>query len=383
MKASKNIQFAFMGDIMLGGEFLTFAERHGIDILAPFKLIDPYLREADIVFGNLEGPIFQGSERREGVTTLLSNHPSLLNYLKQLRLCVMNLGNNHIMDYAPEGIYETMSYLNRKGIYMIGAGKDSDEAERELTVEINGMSVGFLSYTSDEDHIRSVIASMDKPGCASFLNTEKVVKKVRELKKSVDLVCVSMHWGDEYFSYPNPKQVKIARSLVDAGATYIIGHHPHVIQGIERYNGGLIMYSLGNLFFPDVRTISGRFQWRKPITREFVVVKSKADETGTMSTELVGGRVDQDHVITPIEIESQRYFAAKVSKLSAPIMARGYDLFWEKYERKRRGELERESLVEAFKKMLLTPKRDLIRSLSAEDIWRNLRRIRSIIVKGN
>jgi hypothetical protein len=78
MKEKKDIQFAFMGDIMLGGEFLPFAERHGVDILALFNLIDSYLKGADIVVRSLEGPIFQGVQKREGVPTLLQNHPSSL-----------------------------------------------------------------------------------------------------------------------------------------------------------------------------------------------------------------------------------------------------------------------------------------------------------------
>ncbi len=293
----------------------------------------------------------------------------------------MNLGNNHIMDYGPEGLYESKNLLKRNGIYMVGAGKDCDDAEQELVVKVNGVSVGFLSYTSEDPHIRSVIASKDKPGCASYLNSEKVVQRVRELKGGVNLVCVSMHWGHEYFTYPSREQVKIAHLLVDAGATYIIGHHPHVIQGIEQYNGGLIMYSLGNLFFPRVRTISGRVQLRKPLTRDFMVIKSKVHRDRSVSLQTIGGTVSNDHVVTPLNEKNQQKFASKVEILSAPIRNEDYRGFWEIYEKRRKRELEKENLIEAFKKVLMMPKQDLMRTLSAEDIWRNLRRARRVFLR--
>jgi poly-gamma-glutamate synthesis protein (capsule biosynthesis protein) len=273
--------------------------------------------------------------------------------------------------------------LKQIGIYVVGAGKGSNEAERELVVEVNGMSVGFLSYTSDEDHIRSVIASETEPGCASYLNSERVMQRVRELKRAVNLVCVSMHWGHEYFSYPSPGQLKVARSLINAGATFVIGHHPHVIQGIEQYNEGLIIYSLGNLFFPEVRTTAGRIQWVNPLAREVIVVKSRAQRDRAVCAQTIGGTVSRDYIVTPFNEEGQQAFVSRVELLSDPIQNEDYGLFWEIYEKKRRRELERENLIGAFKKMVLTPKKDLIQSLSIEDIWRNLRRVRRIIVKGN
>ena len=193
--------------------------------------MDPYFSDVDIVLANLEGPLFEGSSRRPDVTSLLSNHPAIIDFLKNKSICVLNLANNHIMDYGSEGLKQTTDLLKEQGIYFVGAGKNEIEANREVIIELKGKKIATA-----ERHVGSIIAGLDSPGCASLANLNEIVKKISNLKQTVDIICISLHWGYEYFSYPSPDQVKIGHDLVDAGATYVVGHHPHVAQGIENYN---------------------------------------------------------------------------------------------------------------------------------------------------
>jgi poly-gamma-glutamate synthesis protein (capsule biosynthesis protein) len=113
-----------------------------------------------------------------------------------------------------------------------------------VIIEKKGRKVGFLGYFGGGDFAASGDRAGFAPRYARF-----IVEDVKKLKKSVDYVVVNFHWGVERAALPDDWQVTLARRVVDAGADLIIGHHPHVLQGIERYNGSVIAYSLGNFVF--------------------------------------------------------------------------------------------------------------------------------------
>ena len=232
VEKDSQIRFVFAGDIMIGGEFLSYVNAHNLDPLYPFERIVPYLCDSDMVFINLDGPIFRGAERRPGVTSILSNDPVILKLFSQFKTCVVNLANNHIMDYGVEGLNCTTKLLQEKGFPYVGAGKNSKEAEKELVIELKGTRVAFVAYTSNEPHVGAVTSGPESPGCASFQEIDSVIEKIQSLKSTADIICVSLHWGHEYYLYPTPEQRTIAHKLVDAGAHYVIGHHPHVVQGV-------------------------------------------------------------------------------------------------------------------------------------------------------
>lgn len=379
-KTKGELKFAFLGDLMLGGEFISYAEKGGKDFLYPFRAIEPLLSDVDIIFLNLEGPIFEGPNKRPDVTSILSNHPSVLTWLKNKPgVSIVSLANNHIMDYGAEGLKQTINKLKDRGIYYVGAGKTSDEAFEETIIEIKHRRIAFLAYTSDEPYVGSVLSKPDSEGCASFLVLDKLIEKVREVNKCVDIICVSLHWGHELYLYPSYEQVKIAHSLVNAGANFIIGHHPHVIQGIEKSKTSLVMYSLGNFFLPDIKNTMGRIDLRKSITKEFLLIKCNVDITMLVSTEIVGGFVRKDYRITPYEFKENISFVERVDYLSKPISRWNYDQFWVKYKAQRTRELSKEELLDAFKKLFKMMSKEVLRSISFDDIRRNLRRALALL----
>jgi hypothetical protein len=380
VKMNNRITFAFLGDVMIGGEFITYAKKYNIEVLDTFRRISAYLDDVDILFLNLEGPIFNGPKIRPNVSSILSNHPVILKFFNE-KLRIFNLSNNHIMDYCEEGLEQTVKLLRETGIYLVGAGRNLDEANKELIIDHDGRKIAFLAYCSNEPFVGGVLATRETSGCASYLELETVTESIKRLKSDVDVICVSLHWGHEYYFYPSHDQVKIAHYLAEAGAHLIIGHHPHVVQGTESYRGSLIAYSLGNFFLPSVRSISGRLEPRKDITKEFMVLKLTIGQAGLISLDLLGGRVERNFVLKPYDKPGQIRFTARVKELSKPLYSGNYSEFWENYRLRRDKGLERENLLEALKKLVKTPPRELAKTVTFADVKRNIVRLCRVISK--
>ncbi len=242
----KTYTLLFTGDIMLGRsvEKRILKEQ---DPLYPFVRIADVIQKADLAVANLEGPISdrgvnQGSEysfRFEPVGTV--------NALNFAGFDVVSIANNHVWDWGSDALVDTVSYLQKAGIDSVGAGKDEQEANAPLIRKLGDTRIAFLSYTNL--YPKSLEASGDQPGISRF-DLEAVKKRIQVLKSTeADLVVISMHWGEEYATSSNYFQKETGRALIDAGADLIIGTHPHVVQEVERYRKGYIVYSLGNFVF--------------------------------------------------------------------------------------------------------------------------------------
>ncbi|MEI7828088.1 MAG: CapA family protein, partial [Euryarchaeota archaeon] len=161
-----------------------------------------------------------------------------------------SLANNHISDAWEAGVNDTIEALNQQKKAHFGYGQDLTDARKPALIEENGIRLGSLGYsclsTNGENYATSV-----KPGVCP-LATEYLEFDIPRLKNEVDHVIVVLHWGEEYVHYPTPDQIAVAHRAIDLGASAVVGMHPHVIQGIERYKGGLICYSLGNFIFSDI-----------------------------------------------------------------------------------------------------------------------------------
>jgi len=206
----------------------------------PFALIQNELQQKDLLFGNLETVLSEsGTEsKKRWVNT---TPPGAGEYLKEAGFDILSVANNHTLDMGREGFENTLKGLEARGITYIGGGRGDDPPEGPV-VEHNGVRLGFLAYTSGR--FRS------PPGVTvAKLKKRTIINDIRALKGRCDHVVVSLHWGIENTYYPSPDQVRLAHSLIDAGAALVLGHHSHTIQGLERYKDGLIAYSLGNFQF--------------------------------------------------------------------------------------------------------------------------------------
>ena len=234
------------GDVMLDRGVGFHVAGHGDDDWRfPWHFVVDQFLLADVVFLNHEGVMSDVGKDAGGVYSF--NFPlSALDGLLFAGVDVVNLANNHIFDWGGVALCDTKKRLNKYGIGTIGAGCSYDEANAPYIREFDdGSSVGFLGYTS---FYPNGVAGDTYPGISDY-SLEGMQKSISTLKDVVDVVFVSLHWGEEYQSKSNVEQQRVARALIDAGADVIVGHHPHVVQEVEEYNGGWIFYSLGNFIF--------------------------------------------------------------------------------------------------------------------------------------
>ena len=211
----------------------------------PFRYIQPLLQKADFVFCNLEAPFTQHDAPFPKQFNFKVS-PSLVEVLKAGNIQMVNLANNHIMDYGWDGVVETMATLNKAGIQYCGVGTNIQEARKPVILTINNIRIGFLCYSLT---FPQQFWASDTSAGTCFPFQEFVYDDVRQLKKQVDWVMVSCHWGKELQELPQKYQIKLAHRFIDAGADFVFGHHPHVIQSVEFYKGKPIIYSLGNFVF--------------------------------------------------------------------------------------------------------------------------------------
>lgn len=226
-----------VGDVMVGRAVGGMALEHTPDY--PFEKVAGTSQGADLVFGNLECAVTARDFAVHKAYRLRAD-PKVVPALVAAGFDVLSLANNHTMDCGKLGLMETISSLHGAGILTVGAGENAVEARKPALAEIRGLKVAFLAFTDVPDGSGAFIARGD---------STEIVEAVALAKKQADLVVISFHWGEEYATAPLDHQRKLAHAVVDAGACLVIGHHPHVIEGVERYKRGLIAYSLGNFVF--------------------------------------------------------------------------------------------------------------------------------------
>jgi poly-gamma-glutamate capsule biosynthesis protein CapA/YwtB (metallophosphatase superfamily) len=241
----KEIRVAAVGDIMLGGTAAPELRKFGYDY--PFERTQDILKQAQIVFGNLEGPLTDAGQPATSKQYVFRSPPDkVAPALARAGFNVVSLANNHTLDYGPEGLADTRAALDRAGIGYVGAGRDLAEARQPLYMVADGVTVAFLAYslTFPEEFW----AGSDRPGTA-FGHERHVRADVAAAREKADIVVVSFHWGQEGKTELRDYQIQLARAAIDSGASAVLGHHPHILQGVERYRGGVILYSLGNFAF--------------------------------------------------------------------------------------------------------------------------------------
>jgi|BioPla2DNA2_1021312.scaffolds.fasta_scaffold11733_3 poly-gamma-glutamate synthesis protein (capsule biosynthesis protein) len=240
-----------VGDILLDRGVGEKIEAHGPDY--PYLKVKNILPKADIVFGNLECPITStGIPALKKPYYLFKAHPNNSDALSNSGFTVLNLANNHTMDYGREGIMNTIAFLEKSGIKTVGAGKDKNIAHKPLYMEVSGTTIGFLSLSAFPTE--GYVFSAKKPDVAQ-LDIEALADEVKSAKVNCDVLIVSFHWGTEFENYPTQNQKQAAYISVENGADLVIGHHPHVLQGMEYYTGTPIFYSLGNFVFDNQEPI--------------------------------------------------------------------------------------------------------------------------------
>jgi poly-gamma-glutamate synthesis protein (capsule biosynthesis protein) len=233
----------FGGDVMLS-RYVGELARISNDPSLPFRDLAPLFSGADIAFVNLEAPF---SDRGRPMTRgmVFKSEPSMIEGLMHAGIDVVSTANNHARDCGSYGVEFTLNWLGQHGIAAVGTGRGPDEVRAGQVLERNGTKFGFLAYTYDQSNGNH----RDSDDRIAMLDIGCMQADVRSLLGRAAVAIVSMHAGVEYQPLPHPSQIRFARAAIDAGAKLVIGHHPHVVQTVEQYRGGVICYSLGNLVF--------------------------------------------------------------------------------------------------------------------------------------
>jgi sulfatase modifying factor 1 len=236
----KAVSLIFVGDIMLdGGPGHVVAS--GKD---PFEHCTALLRDADFTIGNLECVLGRGGEQILKAYSFRAASDSPRSLKKHFS--ALSVANNHSGDFGPEGMAEQLRILEEERIPYFGGGRTLAAARKPLILEKNGLKIALLGYNAfrPENYAATDAAAGNAPMYADL-----VLEDIREAKKQADIVLPYVHWGPELTAEPRPSQAAFARQMIDAGASAVIGSHPHVTQTVELHKGVPIIYSLGNFVF--------------------------------------------------------------------------------------------------------------------------------------
>ncbi|HEX5018233.1 MAG TPA: CapA family protein [Actinomycetes bacterium] len=252
-KPPRPVTVTIVGDLMLAR---GVAESMGDDLFAPLRPTASYLRRADVTIGNLESSLSQDGIPTQG-TDSFGADPRVLSSLERAGFDVLSLANNHVGDYGLRALQQTIKRIKASPIAGVGAGSNLREARRPAIVSVRGTDIGVLAFNSIGE---SPAATASSPGTVEVRmpprtgpqnrsELDAMADAVGRLRRKVDVVLVIPHWGDQYTSVPIGVQRRVAHRLARAGATAVLGGHPHWVQGMEMSGESLIAYSLGNFIF--------------------------------------------------------------------------------------------------------------------------------------
>ena len=233
--------------------------------------------------------------------------PSSVKYLNLLGVDIVSLANNHTYDYGSDSFADTLETLDNAAIPYVGAGKNIDDASSDVSFIINGCKVAYLSASRAENLRLTPVATTSSEGvCGCYGDSEEFIETIEKTAAKNDYVIVYVHWGTEYSTSLQDSQKELAKKYIDAGADAVIGAHPHILQGIEFYNGKPVVYSLGNFLFNTKTLDSG-----------MAVLKI---EGGNISLKFIPGRqVNSELKYMSIETERKKLFHHLVVISPSPI----------------------------------------------------------------
>ena len=279
--------------------------KRGVDHL--IADIVPELQRYDLVFGNLECVISEvGGDDGSLEKSEMRADRSSVQLLRKCGFNVISVSNNHMLQHGPESFDETVGLLSSAGIRPVGL-RDGVRSN-EVVCRIGDESIILISHSLRAENYARTNASY-----ASGSSLE-ILEQVRSTKAQfrTSLLVVSLHWGEEYMHAPSAEQIEFAHQLVDSGAGLVLGHHPHVLQGIEMYGQGLIAFSLGNFLFDS---------WQRP-TRESMILSCSIADGRVVEYSVIPIEIGSDFVIRKLKGADKARLLARIEEFSADVIER-------------------------------------------------------------
>lgn len=243
----KAVTMVFSGDILLSSYVLNNYDNNGMSGMISEEL-SAEMQKADITMANQEFPFSARGTQAQDKQFTFRVDPSYVKILQGMGIDIVTLANNHALDYGTEALSDTFQTLDGAGIAYVGAGDSKERAARAYVTEMGGRTFGFLAASRVIPEVGWNIDNR-QPGLLCTYDSAALCQAIRKAKETCDYVAVYVHWGIERENTPQDYQRQLGKAYIDAGADIVIGSHPHVLQGIEYYNGKPIVYSLGNYIF--------------------------------------------------------------------------------------------------------------------------------------
>ena len=214
---------------------------------SPLSGVRSAFADADLVMVNLETAVTTVGEPLDH-EFIFNAPPSLLPALAAGGVDVVSLGNNHSTDYGTAGLLDTIDRARAAGLTVVGAGRNSDDAYNAKVIDVRGVRVGFLGFDRNLP-FDAALAGPTSPGQSDGRNARFAADVVRKARETADAVVVMVHMGIERDPCPTSSDKAFVDTLLAAGATIVVGNHPHVLQAVVERNDQLVMYSNGNFVF--------------------------------------------------------------------------------------------------------------------------------------
>jgi poly-gamma-glutamate capsule biosynthesis protein CapA/YwtB (metallophosphatase superfamily) len=238
-----SVSFLALGDVNLGRTVGQEILKGKLDY--PFEKFGGTLARAEVIFANLECPVTDqnGETQSPKSNVIFCAPPDAAATLRRANITVVSTANNHAYDYGLKGLQETIKFLEQEKVLFTGTKSDTALQFTPVIIEKNGIKIGLVAYSQSVN----IHSKWDR--LISLFDSARAQKEIAGLKPNVDFVIASYHGGDEYKDVPGKEAEHDLKLLAEFGADFILGHHPHVPNGIEFYNGCFVFHSLGNAVF--------------------------------------------------------------------------------------------------------------------------------------
>ena len=207
------------------------------------------MNDSDFMVVNSEFTVSNRGSKMAGKQYTFRAKPERLNIYHEMGVDLALLANNHVYDYGKDAFLDMLDHFKEYKIPYIGAGKNFEEAKSAYYIVLNGYKIAFLNATRAEKYIMTPEATDNSPGVFRCYDTTNLINEIKKAKEESDYVITIVHFGTEFSHNLEQAQTSSARSYIDAGSDMVVGHHAHVLQGVEIYNDKPIIYNLGNFIF--------------------------------------------------------------------------------------------------------------------------------------
>lgn len=245
---SSPVNLLFSGDILLSSYVTDAYDNAGSISGVLDEAYQKEISQSDIFMANQEFPFSDRGAAAADKQYTFRLTPSRVSMMQEIGVDIVTLANNHTLDFGTDALVDTAATLDGAGIKYVGAGANMERARQLQTIEVRGKTIGFLAASRvypDPDWV----ANSKKPGMVSGYDPTILLEEIKNAQDLCDYLVVYVHWGIERNETPEEYQRSLGKKIIDAGADLVIGSHPHVLQGVEYYNGKPICYSLGNFIF--------------------------------------------------------------------------------------------------------------------------------------